>query len=155
MGEQELTLPTAFAMQFQHGGDIVAIMAETGTVIGVSPLETGNSTLSISGKSAAVKQASWQVEQLNAAHMEEERVASRLVEAPVLEYFEFPRELMNEIVGPNGSAIVELRERCGGIMIAMQPPTCEHGSMTAVIGPGRKADANSAKEELARRVELA
>jgi len=35
--ERELALPTAFAMQLQHEGGLVAVMADTGTVVGVTP----------------------------------------------------------------------------------------------------------------------
>lgn len=150
--DQEINFPTPFAMQLQHAGNMVAVMAETGTVIGVSPLETGNCILRISGTSASVKQASWQLEQLHARHIEEERIALREAEANVIENLEFPSDFLNALVGPNGAALVELRERCGGIMIAMQPPTCEGAPMTAFIGPGERANVDRAKEDLVRRL---
>eukprot|EP00747_Dinoflagellata_sp_TGD_P022812 gnl/TRDRNA2_/TRDRNA2_129342_c2_seq1.p1 gnl/TRDRNA2_/TRDRNA2_129342_c2~~gnl/TRDRNA2_/TRDRNA2_129342_c2_seq1.p1 ORF type:complete len:478 (+),score=118.33 gnl/TRDRNA2_/TRDRNA2_129342_c2_seq1:66-1436(+) len=77
------------------------------------------------------------------------------VEAPchnVMAQVEVPAELMSAVVGPNGSALVELRNACGGIMIAMQPSEQPGGPLTAFVGPGPKEHVELAERTLRKRL---
>merc|ERR1712146_540424 len=102
-------------MQLQVEGTTVAIMSETGAVIGVSPKESMQSSLSVSGNSAAVARAVWQLKELHANNKQEDAAADP---SEVIEQLDIPGKHFNPIMG----AVAEIRDRCGGIMIAMKPP---------------------------------
>jgi len=156
--ERELALPTAFAMQLQHEGGLVAVMADTGTVVGVTPKDSQQSVLSISGYADTVSRAIRHLEELYAAHVESERAAASAAaeraETENIEWLEIPVEYLSAVVGPNGSGIAEVRERCSGIMVALQPSTEPGGPMTAFIGPGCHESVLLAKHELRQRMQF-
>jgi len=156
--ERELSMPTDLAMELQHEGGLVAIMAETSTVIAAWPLpDTGRSVLRISGNGGGVGRAAWQLEQLREEHRSRQEAAAQVAEErdanERLEQLEIPPERMSAVVGPNGAHLAQIREKCGGIMIALQPSADPRGPLTAFIGPGRRASVLLAKRELQRRLD--
>jgi hypothetical protein len=154
--ERQLTLSTAFARQLQTNDvSLVAIMAETGSVIDISTQvqDSEQSSVKISGTISAVGRAAWQLEQLQAAHEEEDLAATKRAERECLEQLEIPSQHLNAIVGPNNVAIAEIRGRCDGIMIAMQPPSSPGDPVIAFIGPGLREHVLHAKKDLQSRLQ--
>lgn len=145
--EQELELPTAFAARHQHEGGMVAIMAETGAFISVSPkvADAQTSVLRVAGTAHAVGRA---VSQLQLVHREHDLGAG----GEEIVQVEVPADRLGAVVGPNQAGIAEIRAKCGGVMIAMMPPEQPGASLTAYVGPGRKALVEQAAEELRQRI---
>mmetsp|Transcript_160578 Transcript_160578/g.283134 ORF Transcript_160578/g.283134 Transcript_160578/m.283134 type:complete len:393 (-) Transcript_160578:12-1190(-) len=157
--ERTLALPTSFAMPLHHEGGTVAIMAETGTVISVSPKDSQDSTVHVSGVADAVGKALWQLQELHETHVKEATAAAAAAEAAAklehMEQLEIPSRHMSAVVGPNGASIADVRAKCGGIMIAIQPPSEPGGPLMAVIGPGERTNVLLARRELRKRLEAA
>jgi len=64
---------------------------------------------------------------------------------------EIPLQFMSA-VGPNGSDLPKVREKCGGIMIALMPPEVAGGPLVAHVGPGTRQQVLGAEGELKRRL---
>lgn len=155
--EREVVLPTDFALRLQHEGDLVALMADTGTVISARPGTAGSTTgLHIAGRTTGTARAAWQLEQLHRDHVAQEELSTKMAAEEAvtarLEQLEIPSALMSRIMGANGKGLEEVREKCGGIMIALQPPSVSGGPLIAFIGPGQREYVLLAKRELTRRL---
>uniref|UniRef100_A0A6T0TN26 K Homology domain-containing protein n=1 Tax=Alexandrium monilatum TaxID=311494 RepID=A0A6T0TN26_9DINO len=152
--ERLLVLPTGFAAPLQHRGGVVAIMVETGAQVCVAPREEdpNESVVSISGSAHAVGRAVSSIELAHARHKEAEAAAPT---AQVLAQLEIPAHHLNSVVGPSGEGIAEVRRKCAGIMIAVQPSEQPGGPVTAFIGPSDKEQVARAKHELRERLLLA
>merc|ERR1712008_646692 len=74
---------------------------------------------------------------------------------PVLGRVEVPAAYLGPVVGANGEGLLEVREKCGGIMIALMPAEQPGGLTVAVLGPGDAVQVNSAERELRSRLLLA
>jgi len=149
--QRELILPTSFAAGLQHKGDLVAIMVETGSQISILPLEAdpSKSVVRISGGAHAVGRATASVE---VAHEDHKRALSA---GPVLGRLEVPSAYLGPVVGANGEGLLEVREKCGGIMIALMPAEQPGGPTVAVLGPGDAVQVSNAERELRSRLLLA
>jgi len=149
--KRELTLLTSFAARLQHEGGLVAIMVETGSQISILPLEAdpSKSVVRIVGGAHAVGRATAAVE---VAHEQHQRALSS---GPVLGRVEVPSAYLGPVVGANGEGLLEVREKCGGIMIALMPAEQPGGAMVAVLGPSDVAQVSSAERELRSRLLLA
>merc|ERR1712048_419057 len=112
-------------------------MAETGAVIAAwpHPNDTLKSMLRISGTSTSVGRASWQLEQLHKEHIEREAMATKPVTEHVtqaiMEQIEIPAMHMSAVT--NASFLADVRDKCGGIMIALQPSLESGGPLLACI----------------------
>ncbi|CAE7760312.1 aurkb-a [Symbiodinium microadriaticum] len=150
-----LSFPTSFAGPLQHEGGLVAVMAESGANIsvqqGASPTDTA---VCVEGTSEAVGKAAVQIQQMFDDFTEAEKKAKLLADSEHMDQVEIPQKVLSAAVGPNGSDLPKVRERCGGVMIALMPPS-EGGHLTAFIGPGTAEQVKQAKEELLGRVQRA
>ncbi|CAE7334704.1 aurkb-a [Symbiodinium natans] len=150
-----LTLPTSFAGPLQHEGGLVVVMAETGANISVQQGASATDTaVSVEGTSEAVGKAAAQIQQLYDEFAEAERKAKLQADCEHMDQVEIPQKLLSAAVGPNGSDLPKVRDRCGGVMIALMPPSAG-GHLTAFIGPGTAEQVQQAKEELLGRVQRA
>jgi len=157
--ERVLVLPTEDAMQLQHDGSIVAIMADTGAVVDVAPSEDlSRSRLRVAGTAAAAGKAAWELEQLHKA-LVEKRIAAEadafMADMSRIEEFQIPVQHVSAVVGNNGCDLAAIRGRCGGIMIALRPPSESGGAMVACLGPGDLEHVESALRELTERLRRA
>lgn len=152
--ERELVLPTGFVVPLQHEGGLVAIMVETGAQICVLPRneDPNESVVRLSGSEHAVGRAVSSLELAHSTHKQAEAAASA---APVLAQVEIPAQHLNAVVGPNGQGIAEVRSKCAGIMIAVQPSEQPGGPVTAFIGPSDKEQVVRAEREIRERLLLA
>ncbi|CAE7364615.1 aurkb-a, partial [Symbiodinium pilosum] len=143
---------TSFAGPLQHEGGLVAVMAESGASIsaqqGATPTDT---VVCVEGTGEAVDKAAAQIQQMFDEFAEAER---KKVDSEQMDQVEIPQKLLSATVGPNGSELPKVRESCGGVMIALMPPS-EGGHLTAFIGPGTSEQVQQAKEELLRRLRRA
>jgi len=154
--KRQIELPTALALQLQHEGDLMAIMAETAANIRVEQLDAKNSVLSISGASSSVGRAAWQVQQLQASHEQKDGDAGGEKGAePGFASFKFPHQCVSAVVGHDGRDLPAIRKICGDIMIALSPPSSSEEPWTACIGPGDASNLQKAVAELTRRLEAA
>mmetsp|Transcript_122965 Transcript_122965/g.244669 ORF Transcript_122965/g.244669 Transcript_122965/m.244669 type:complete len:375 (-) Transcript_122965:45-1169(-) len=149
--ERELTLATSFAARLQHEGGLVAIMVDTGSQISIMPLEAdpSKSVLRICGGAHAVGRATASVE---VAHEQYQRALSS---GPVLGRVEVPAAYLGPVIGANGEGLLEVREKCAGIMIALMPAEQPGGPTVAVLGPGDAVQVSNAERELRSRLLLA
>jgi len=150
--ERELVLPTSFAAPLQHEGGTVAIMVETGAQISILPRneDPNESVVRIVGSAHAVGRA---VTSIELAHKRHQQVAAPA--AQVLAQVEIPAQHFNAVVGPSGEGIAEVRKKCDGIMIAVQPPEQPGAPLTAFIGPSDKEQVARAEREIRERLLLA
>ncbi|CAE8628739.1 unnamed protein product [Polarella glacialis] len=155
--EREMRLPTSFAGRLQHEGGMVAVMVEFQVNISVLPAGTDlkDSTITISGTALAVGRAVSQLDLLFRNVAEAERRAADEAEQQQMTRVLVPQKHMVAVVGPNGSGLPKVREKCGGIMIALMPPETSDGPLTAFIGPGPRDQRALAERELLDRLRQA
>ncbi|CAE7215270.1 aurkb-a [Symbiodinium sp. CCMP2592] len=111
-------------------------MTESGANISVQQGATPTDTaVCVEGTSEAVGKAAVQIQQMFDDFTEAEKKAKMLADSEHMDQVEIPQKLLSAAVGPNGSDLPKVRERCGGVMIALMPPS-EGGHLTAFIGPG-------------------
>lgn len=146
--EHVLTMPTSFAARLQNEGGAVAIMVEMGVTIDISPQEAdpNQSVLRISGTAHAVGRATSEVQLLYDSDAKEARRAKDAVQT--MAQVEVPGEEVNVVLGRNSALVAELRARCGGVMIALQPSERPGGPLTVFIGPGPACQVAKAEKEL-------
>lgn len=152
---RELVLPTRFAAQLQCEGGAVAIMVEMGVDISVLPREAdpNESALLISGTRHSVGRAAAELGLQHAAFLKGEEAEAQAREkakdcAQVIASVELPSEHAILVLNSNGALVRELRAKCGGLMIALQPSEKPGGPLTVFIGPGDRAQVAKAEQEL-------
>lgn len=155
--DRSLVLPTEDVMQLHQEGSIVAVMALTGAVIGVTP---GQDDLSrclvrIVGTEGAVGKAGWELGQVIQA-LKEKRVAAEaeafLADMEKVEELRIPSRYVSAVIGNNGCDLPAIRSRCGGIMIAVAPPAETGGEFLVCMGPGDSQHVDAALRELTERL---
>lgn len=148
VSHREVLLPTALAMEMQHAGGFVALMSDTGSVIGLSPQDGGMCQVKISGTPGSIAKTVWQLEQLEQQHAAAASAAAA-AETPEQDMSHMEQLLVPaSCLGAVSAALLKVRERCGGIMIAVEPKGTPCGAFVASIGPGLRADVLRAQAEL-------
>eukprot|EP00927_Polykrikos_kofoidii_P038483 TRINITY_DN32840_c0_g1_i1.p1 TRINITY_DN32840_c0_g1~~TRINITY_DN32840_c0_g1_i1.p1 ORF type:complete len:469 (+),score=68.44 TRINITY_DN32840_c0_g1_i1:114-1409(+) len=162
--EREMFFPTTEAMHLEQEGCLITVMVESGACISMRPLppgsdaEDGNtSVIRFTGSTAAVTRAASEIVRMHRdlvqTHAETARSEAATAENSVLQQLNIPANLMSAIVGSDGSALGDIRMRCGGIMIALHPSEDLADQLTALIGPGPRESVFQAKRELQERLE--
>lgn len=150
--EQELAMPTSFAVRLQHEGGAVALMAEHGVNMTIKPRDDmpEESIISIAGTALAVGRTLSALELEYTKEQQAKALAAEMEE--IMAQVAIPSEHMSATIGANGSALAEVRARCGGLMIALQPSETPGGPFTAHIGPGQRRHVVKAEKELRERL---
>eukprot|EP00929_Paragymnodinium_shiwhaense_P084526 TRINITY_DN45196_c0_g1_i1.p1 TRINITY_DN45196_c0_g1~~TRINITY_DN45196_c0_g1_i1.p1 ORF type:complete len:459 (-),score=98.07 TRINITY_DN45196_c0_g1_i1:140-1516(-) len=164
----QITVPSKFAMRLQHEGGLIALMAETNTVIEVSPSagDASKSVARISGKPEQAGRATVRLQEMckdeadnDVAQVEAVKRRKREIEAAlasgcdISEELEVPSAHFQAVLGAGGrNSLSAVRERCGGVMIVVQPSMVPGGPLLAMIGPGKAQHVLRAKEELSNRL---
>eukprot|EP00931_Biecheleriopsis_adriatica_P052789 TRINITY_DN30780_c0_g1_i1.p1 TRINITY_DN30780_c0_g1~~TRINITY_DN30780_c0_g1_i1.p1 ORF type:complete len:391 (+),score=115.33 TRINITY_DN30780_c0_g1_i1:61-1173(+) len=155
--DQQIKLPTKFAARLQHEGGFVAIMADLQVNISVTPSDDGmqDSVVSVSGTDIAVGRAVEQIEGQFRSFSEEQKQTEAAAARQHMAKVEIPSQFLSAAVGPNGGDLPKVREKHGGIMIALMPPQEAGGPLTVHIGPGMRQQVEGAESELYGRLERA
>ncbi|CAJ1442287.1 unnamed protein product [Effrenium voratum] len=153
--QRVLSFPTRFAGSLQHEGGLVAVMAECDVNISVQPESDSlqNTAIHIAGTAHSVGRAVSQIELQFEAFAEAERKAKAEADSGHMEETQIPQNVLSAALGPNGADLPKVRQKFGGIMIALMPP--KDGVFTAMIGPGTEEQVQQAKADLLQRVAVA